>query len=96
MNLHFELHAQQELDDAVAYYDGVSMRLGNHFIEEVERVISQILNFPKACPELSPSTRRCRIKRFPYGVIYRVGKDEIEIIAVMHFSREPNYWVDRL
>ena len=47
MNLHFELHAQQELDDAVAYYDGVSMRLGSHFIEEVERVISQILISPR-------------------------------------------------
>lgn len=57
MNHHFELHAQQEFEDAVAYYDGVSPRLGNDFIEEVERVISQILNFPKACPELSSSTR---------------------------------------
>ena len=96
MNHHFELHAQQEFEDAVAYYDGVSPQLGNDFIEAVERVISQILKFPRACPELSPSTRRCRIKRFPYGLLYRLKKDEIEIIAVMHFSREPNYWVDRL
>jgi plasmid stabilization system protein ParE len=96
MNHHFEPHAQQEFEDAVAYYDGVGPRLGNDFIDAVERVISRILKFPKACPTLSLSTRRCRIKRFPYGLLYRLNEDEIEIIAVMHFSRELNYWVDRL
>jgi len=40
MNHHFELHAQQEYENAVAYYDGVNPPLGNDFIEEVERVIS--------------------------------------------------------
>ena len=93
---YFEANAQREIDDAVEYYDGVSPQLGDDFMEAVTRLISQILNFPKACPELSLSIRRCRVKRFPYGLIYRLGNDEIEILAVMHFSREPTYWVDRL
>jgi hypothetical protein len=93
---YFETHARRELDDAVEYYDGISPQLGNDFMEAVERLISQIRSFPKACPELSASIRRCRVKRFPYGLVYRLGKDALEILAVMHFSREPNYWVDRL
>lgn len=93
---YFEAHARREFDDAIEYYDGISPQLGTDFIEAVERLISRILSFPKACPELSPSIRRCRVKRFPYGLIYRLEKDEIEILAVMHFSREPSYWVDRL
>jgi plasmid stabilization system protein ParE len=96
MNYHFEVHARQELRDATAYYDAVNLRLGVDFREEVERVISLIRQFPKAWPELSTSTRRCRTKRFPFGIIYRINKDEIEIVAVMHLSREPKYWVDRL
>ncbi len=92
---YFETHAQREFDDAVEYYDGISPQLGNDFLEAVERLISQIGSFPKACPELSASIRRCRVKRFPYGLVYRLGKDALEILAVMHFSREPNYWVDR-
>lgn len=70
MKYHFELHAQQEFEDAVAHYDGVGSELGNGFIEDVERLISQIRRFPKACPELSPSTRRCGMERFPYALIY--------------------------
>ena len=96
MNYHFEVHARQELRDAIVYYDSVDSRLGADFREEVERVISLIRQFPKAWPQLSLSTRRCRTKRFPYGLIYRIRNDEIEIVAVAHFSREPNYWVDRL
>jgi toxin ParE1/3/4 len=96
MNYYFEVHARQELRDAIAYFDSVNSRLGDDFREEVARLISLLLRFPKAWPELSLSTRRCRTKRFPYALIYRIQEDVIEIIAVMHLSREPNYWVDRL
>ncbi len=96
MNYHFEVHARQELRDAIAYYDSLNSRLGDAFREEVERLISLLLKFPNAWPELSLSTRRCRTKRFPYALIYRTKEEEIEIVAVMHLSREPHYWVDRL
>jgi plasmid stabilization system protein ParE len=96
MNYHFEVHARQELRDALAYYDSVDPLLGNKFRDEVERLISLLLKFPYAWPELSLSTRRCRTKRFPYSLIYRVREEEVEIVAVMHLSREPNYWVDRM
>ncbi|WP_424204564.1 hypothetical protein [Sulfuricaulis sp.] len=32
---------------------------------------------------------------FPYGIIYRVRFDVIEIIAVMHLRRSPGYWKQR-
>ena len=96
MNYHFEVHARQELRDALAYYDSLDAPLGERFRQEMERLISVLLKFPKAWPELSLSTRRCRTKRFPYALIYRIKEEEIEIVAVMHLSREPNYWVDRL
>jgi plasmid stabilization system protein ParE len=96
MNYYFEVHARQEFRDAIAYYDSLNSRLGDKFHEEVERLISLLLKFPNAWPELSFSTRRCRTKKFPYALIYRTKEEQIEIVAVMHLSREPNYWVDRL
>jgi len=95
MNYQFEVHARQELRDAIAYYDSLNSRLGEDFREEVERLISLLLKFPNAWPKSSLSTRRCRTKRFPYALIYRTKEEVIEIVAVMHLSREPNYWVDR-
>lgn len=96
MNYHFEEHALQELRDAIAYYEAVDLGLGNRFRAAVLSAISLIRQFPNAWPQLSASTRRCRAKQFPYGIIYRIKNDQIEIVAVAHFSREPNYWVDRL
>jgi plasmid stabilization system protein ParE len=96
MNYYFEEHARAELRDAVAYYEAIGSELGSSFSAAVENAISLIRQFPNAWPRLSATTRRCRTKRFPYGIIYRIRNDEIEILAVAHFSRRPNYWVDRL
>ena len=96
MNYYFDEHALQELRDAIAYYEAVDLELGNSFRAAIESAISLIRQFPNAWPQLSTTTRRCRTKRFPYGIIYRIKNNEIQILAVAHFSREPNYWVDRL
>ena len=96
MKYYFEELAREELRDAVIYYEGIDSELGNSFRAAIDNTISLIRQFPHAWPRLSANTRRCRMKRFPYGIIYRIKNDEIQILAVAHFSREPNYWVDRL
>ena len=95
MNYYFEPHALQELNDATEYYHNLHPALGDAFFQEVVRVISLILKLPEAWPLVTPSTRRCRTKRFPYGIVYRVQEGDIEIVAVMHLAREPQYWADR-
>lgn len=95
MNVDFEEHAREELRDAVAYYEAIDPELGSKFSAAVENAISLVRQFPNAWPPLSATTRRCRTKQFPYGIIYRIRDNEIQILAIAHFSREPNYWIDR-
>jgi hypothetical protein len=45
---------------------------------------------------LGGETRRCLLRRFPYGLIYALDQDDILILAVAHTRREPGYWRDRL
>jgi len=45
---------------------------------------------------LAPAIRRCRLRRFPYSVIYTVEAGEILILAVAHQHRKPRYWQDRI
>jgi len=51
---------------------------------------------PKAWAELEPGIRRVLPQRFPYGVLYSPVDSGVFILAVMHLSREPGYWKDRL
>ncbi len=95
MNLHFNPHALQELEEATMYYNEISFALAGSFVQEFAKVVSLIKRFPEACSTITPSTRRCSFKRFPYGVVYRLREGIVEIVAVMHLSRKPNYWDNR-
>ena len=95
MNFSFHLAAEQELNDAVDYYNGCQNGLGLQFAKEIYDAIQNILAFPRAWTPLSRNNRRCLVNRFPYGVIYQIADEEIIIIAVMPLNREPGYWKDR-
>ena len=88
--------AQQEVDDAVAWYDEREEDLGRDFLDELDRVIRRIRSFPLASTEIDPGIQRCLLARFPYGLIYGIDEDLIIVIAVSHLHRQPRYWIDRL
>ncbi len=88
--------AQQELDEAINYFNDEAPNLGEEFLGEVEKVLDRIGNHPNAWHLCSSRTRRCLLRRFPYGVIYQILEKEILVIAVACLHREPNYWQDRI
>jgi hypothetical protein len=93
--IHFDEIAAQELADAVAWYDERDRLLGDAFMDEFKKAVARIRDFPQAWQQLSPRSRRCRLARFPYGVVYQFLPDHIRIIAVAHLHREPKYWTSR-
>ena len=95
MNYLFLDEAEREMYEAVAYYEESSEGLGLEFSREVFATISRILKFPEAWSPYSNRSRRCLLKRFPYGIVYRVAGDEVIIFAVMQLNRKPGYWENR-
>jgi plasmid stabilization system protein ParE len=95
MNYHFHPEAEAELNDAVDYYEHCQEGLGLEFAKEVESAIQTICRFPHAWAPLSENTRRCLMKRFPYGIVFQSKSDKIIIVAVMHLTRKPGYWTKR-
>ena len=87
--------ARQELAEAIAYYDTQDRGLGDCFLNEFLAAVSRIEALPEGWQRLSRNTRRCRMKRFPYGLIYRLSGETALIIAVAHLHREPDYWRNR-
>lgn len=93
----FRLHraARQELAEALERYELEKPGLGRRFARDVALGIRQILAFPGAWQKVELGLRRYRLGDFPYGLVYRVGRGEVVIVAVMHLSREPGYWKGR-
>jgi len=96
MQIKFLEIAQIELDDAVSYYNLEIQNLGDKFLTEILKTLDRIGNFPLAWQQCSKRTRRCRLRHFPYGLIYQILKDEIIIVAVANLHRKPEYWQNRL
>ena len=96
MQVKFLSPARAEFREAVVFYNSQKAGLGSEFAEEVKKAIARIMQYPEAWSLISKRTRRCRVNRFPFGVIYQVRKDTLLVVAVMHLHREPNSWKDRL
>jgi plasmid stabilization system protein ParE len=88
--------AQVELDDAIAWYASQAPGLGDAFLIETLKTLKLIEQYPKAWHPLTQQVRRCRLRRFPYSVIYAQEGSELLVLAVAHQHRKPGYWRTRL
>jgi plasmid stabilization system protein ParE len=88
--------AQAELDDAIAWYASQAPGLGDAFLIETLKTLKLIEQYPKAWHPLTQQVRRCRLRRFPYSVIYAQEGSDLLVLAVAHQHRKPDYWRTRL
>jgi hypothetical protein len=61
--------AEIELDQAIRWYGAQAPGLGNAFLIEVLSAADRIARRPEAWQPLGEGVRRCRLGRFPYGLI---------------------------
>lgn len=97
MRLTYLQEAELELTEAVTYYSRHQDSLGRVFFGRVKEAEDEILQYPEAWYRLSDRYRRKLLAQFPYGLIYhQPAPDWIEVVAVMHLHRQPNYWQKRI
>ena len=96
MNVRFLTLADQEVDDAVLWYNEREDDLGRRFLDELDRAVRLVRTYPKASTEIEAGIRRCLLARFPYSLVYGIDEETIVVIAVAHLHRRPRYWADRL
>ena len=95
MKFRFLPPARAEFDEATMFYEGRESGLGTDFARAVERTIQRICDGPDTFAFLEDRFRFCPVSKFPYNVIYGIDH-MVEIVAVMHTSRQPGYWRDRV
>ena len=96
----FHLEAAEEYLAATQYYlEHASELIATAFVAEVEAAIQTLRAAPTQWAVIDePQIRRYLLTRFPYSIYYRweAKNDRVSIYAVMHTSRRPGYWRDRL
>ncbi len=91
-SVYFHPHAVDEMNHASAWYEKQQKGLGKRFLAAVQDCIQKIGINPASYPEVCPHFRRGIVHRFPFAVVYKTSRNHIEIYAVMHLHREPEYW----
>lgn len=88
--------AKFEFADAARYYHWEEPGLEQDFIEEVGRTVAKIIEDPERHRQFDPPFRKLKTERFPYQVVYVIDHEVVLIVAIMHQSRKPGYWKQRL
>ena len=92
----FHDQALADLEEAVDWYKSITPELSARLLSEIREAKSRLEVFPNSGSPFHEGTRRILLKKFPYVLVYLNEPGRIEIIAVMHTSRKPGYWADRL
>jgi plasmid stabilization system protein ParE len=87
--------AVAEAREAVKWYRERSQAAADSFVAEMDHAIERIIEAPDRWPPCIGGTRRYLLHRFPFSIVYRKQGPAIQVIAVAHGHRKPDYWKTR-
>lgn len=88
--------AETDIEEAYEYLEEVHTGLGKQFIARVRQVLERIESMPEMYAIVFQDVRAVRLRQFRYVVYYMVLVDSIDVLAVLHGSRDSSTWKARL
>ncbi len=96
MNVIYHKNAELEAITSAQFYESQAAGLGSKFLDDLDRTVNDIVNYPEAWSIMGDDIRRHLFTHFPFGVIYRMTNSKILVLAVMNLHQKPNSWHDRM
>lgn len=87
--------ASRDAEEARNYFETSSTGLGQVFLDRLNEVLVGISDMPELYGDVWQGVRAARLRKFTYVVYYRVHNDRVEVLAVMHGSRDSSTWQAR-
>ena len=87
--------AAQDLALAERWYLDEAPHMLLSLEEEIDATFGRITERPDLYQAVEPTVRRAPVRKFPFSVFYRVLPRWIEVIAILHQSRDPRTWSRR-
>jgi len=94
-NIIFHPDIENEIKASYEWYQGQTIGLGDNFLTELETSFETIIELPDTWPKFQFNFQRFLLSKFPFSIIYQYKENTIYIVAVMHNSRKPGYWLER-
>ena len=98
MTYRFHPGAEAEYLEAIIFYESRRKGLGAAYLVAFENMMVHVVDSPhRYRVERKPNIRGISLTKFPYKIIFRsVEGNEIQVLAVSHKKRRPDYWLSRL
>lgn len=84
--------AFDDLIQATDHYRALRKDLDIEFMKDLNSDVEHLSEFPASAALRYKDVRVSFMKRFPFGLHYRIKKDHVRIIAVFHTSLSPKKW----
>lgn len=88
--------AEADVNEATDFYTLISPALARTFVDEVRDQLKRLADNPKLYQRVHGEVRRSLTRRFPFAIYYLIGLDFVDVLAVLHTSRRPSVWQDRV
>ena len=97
MNLPVVLRPEASGDAAEArdHLDAQQAGRGQIFLNRLKEALTRIAAMPQLYGVVWRNVRAARLRQFPHVAYYRVHDDRVEVLAVMHGSRDASAWQTR-
>ncbi|MCK5648656.1 MAG: type II toxin-antitoxin system RelE/ParE family toxin [Gammaproteobacteria bacterium] len=93
--LKFHPDVAVEIKASYDWYQKKADGLGDDFLNELESAYQAISELPDTWPKFQRGFRRFLLSKFPFSIIYQASNEFVYVVAVMHNSRKPEYWLKR-
>ena len=91
-SVEFEASAKNDLVTAFTWYESKQSGLGDEFLRSVAAVEESLERNPMRHPVTKEPYRSAKLRKFPYGLHYRIMDNKVSILACLHFRQDPARW----
>jgi toxin ParE1/3/4 len=71
------------------YYEAAEAGLSSGFLTALDELFSRLRTFPRSAPPVAgyDDVHRAVVRGFPFVVFYRVDRERIDVLRVLHAAR---------
>ena len=88
----FESPASHEVTQAFEWYESRKSGLGSEFLRSVALAHDLLVSDPLRFSVTRAPFQWIKLRKFPYGLHYRVTGDKVSVLVCLHFRQSPERW----